>query len=249
MDLDELSPEELISGFRYHPQTLTYVCLTCGAAFETGEIYAFSGRFFDAARAVRAHIEREHAGRLADFLYSDNKYLSMTDNQKELLRLFSEGKTDKEIAGTLGVTSSTVRHQKFMFREKAKQAKLYLALYELALGNKKDREEILPLHEGAKMVDDRYVTTKAEQDKILQTAFESLSPLRLKAFSPKEKKKIVILKKIAEQFAPGKTYTEQQVNGILRPIFDDYATLRRYLIEYGFMERTADCNTYWLREC
>lgn len=247
MKFDELSVEELISGNQYDPQEKKYICIACGAAFETGEIYPFGGRFFDACRAVQMHIRQEHPDRLPDFLNSGSKYLSLTDNQKELLELFSEGKTDKEIAETLGVSASTVRHQKFMFREKAKQAKLYLALYELALGNKVDRDEIIPIHAGAKMVDDRYITTKAEQDKILKTAFESLSPLKLKAFSPKEKKKVVILKRIAEQFEPGRKYTEKQVNGILQSVFDDYATLRRYLIEYGFMERTADCNTYWLK--
>ena len=50
-----------------------------------------------------------------------------------------------------------------------------------------------------------------------------------------------------EQFEPGRTYTEKEVNGILRDIFDDYVTLRRYLIEYGFLERTRDCRTYWRR--
>jgi len=28
----------------------------------------------------------------------------------------------------------------------------------------------------------------------------------------------------------------------------DHATLRRYLIEYGFLERTQDCGTYWVKE-
>ncbi|RIJ63707.1 DUF2087 domain-containing protein [Rummeliibacillus sp. POC4] len=28
----------------------------------------------------------------------------------------------------------------------------------------------------------------------------------------------------------------------------DYVSLRRYLIEYGFMERTDDCSIYWVKE-
>lgn len=77
--------------------------------------------------------------------------------------------------------------------------------------------------------------------------FESLEPLKLRVFSAKEKRKVVALTKIVEQFEPGRTYTEKEVNGILRDIFDDYVTLRRYLIEYGFLERTRDCRTYWRR--
>ena len=83
--------------------------------------------------------------------------------------------------------------------------------------------------------------------KILSAVFESLEPLKLRVFSAKEKRKVVALTKIVEQFEPGRTYTEKEVNGILRDIFDDYVTLRRYLIEYGFLERTRDCRTYWRR--
>ena len=97
------------------------------------------------------------------------------------------------------------------------------------------------------MVDDRYSITKTEEDKIIASVFESLEPLKLKVFSPKEKKKIVILRKITEQFSKGKKYSEKDINSILKPIFEDYATIRRYLIEYGFMERTNDCKEYWLK--
>jgi hypothetical protein len=97
------------------------------------------------------------------------------------------------------------------------------------------------------MVDDRYFTTKAEEEKIITAAFESLQPLKLKFFSPKEKKKIVILRKIAGQFEEGRKYNEKEVNSILKVIYEDFATIRRYLIEYGFMERTNDCKEYWLK--
>ncbi len=70
----------------------------------------------------------------------------------------------------------------------------------------------------------------------------------LKDFSPKEKKKIVILGKIAEQFEQGRQYSEKEVNQILKPIYEDYMTIRRYLIIYGFMERTKDGARYWLAD-
>ncbi len=65
----------------------------------------------------------------------------------------------------------------------------------------------------------------------------SLSPLRLKTFPAKEKKKIVVLKKISEQFENKRRYLEKEVNEVIKGIFDDFATIRRYLIEYGFMEK------------
>ena len=97
------------------------------------------------------------------------------------------------------------------------------------------------------MVDDRYNITEKENQQILESAFEYLSPLKLKLFSPKEKKKIVILRKIAEQFEKNRHYSEKEVNQILEAIYDDYVTIRRYLIEYGYMNRTKDCKEYWLR--
>ena len=66
-------------------------------------------------------------------------------------------------------------------------------------------------------------------------------------FSSKEKKKIVTLQKIIEQFEPGKIYPEKEVNQILKDIYDDFPTIRRYLIEYGFMERSKDCRDYWVK--
>ncbi|MFQ8601371.1 MAG: DUF2087 domain-containing protein, partial [Oscillospiraceae bacterium] len=108
-----------------------------------------------------------------------------------------------------------------------------------------EKERIAPIHQHARMVDSRYVTTEQEREKIIAGAFSSLAPLKLRAFSPKEKKKIVILTKIAEEFERDRRYTEQQVNEVLSGIYEDYATLRRYLIEYGFMERTRDCKSYW----
>jgi hypothetical protein len=97
------------------------------------------------------------------------------------------------------------------------------------------------------MVDDRYITTNGEEDKILKTHFVSLTPLKLGVFPAKEKKKVVILKKISELFQKGREYEETELNCILKEIYDDFPTLRRYLIEYGFMDRTNDCKRYWLK--
>ncbi len=103
------------------------------------------------------------------------------------------------------------------------------------------------MHAGAKMVDERYVVTEREREKILRAAFERFEPLKLKVFFAKEKKKLVILAKIAEQFQFGRRYSEREVNELLRMIYEDYALLRRYLVGYGFLERTRDCAEYWRR--
>ena len=249
IELKDLSAGELINGVCEDKNG--YTCVYCGQRFEKGEVFPIDGRFFDAARAAALHLDT-HDDRMEQLFAAGEKNLSLTDNQKNLLLRFAEGESDADIARSLGVTASTVRHQRFMLRERAKAAKLYLAVWTMAedgKSKKKDeaQETLLTPHEGATMVDERYVITEEEQQTILENVFLSLEPLKLKVFSKKEKKKIVILRRIAEEFKTGVQYTEPQVNDILRDIWHDFVTLRRYLIEYGYMERTRDGSSYWKR--
>lgn len=241
--LGELTPQELARGYYKHTSG-RYICCLCGEAFEPGQVYPMEGRFYDAERAVQRHVEA-HGGAFEALLMLDRRFTGLTDNQENLLRLMHEGRSDADIASQLGVSPSTVRHQRFMFREKAKQAKAYLALFELSVGRATPQvDQSVPVHSRATMVDDRYQVTHGEEQAILKAAFESFAPLRLRAFPRKEKKKIVVLRRIAQEFAPGQAYTEKQVSALLREVYPDFATLRRYLIEYGFMTRSADGSRY-----
>lgn len=69
---------------------------------------------------------------------------------------------------------------------------------------------------------------------------------RLTQLPTKEKKWLVILRWLATRFEPGKHYTEKEVNAILTEAHSDYATLRRYLVDYGFMRRERAGSNYWL---
>ena len=248
MEIDKLTVEEIKKGYRFDTDKNSYICNICRKVFEVGEIYSIDDRFFEASRAVKVHVNMAHGNRFKQLLYSESKYNTLTDNQKELLSLMCSDNSDKEIAKALGISPSTVRQHRFMFREKAKQAKMYLAIYEQVADKKSITDEaIVPIHNSATMVDDRYVITEKEKEKILNSEFESLSPLKLKRFSGKEKKKIVILTKIAEQFEYGVKYTEKEMNEIIKEIYDDFALIRRYLIQYGFMDRTNDGRAYWLK--
>ena len=59
---------------------------------------------------------------------------------------------------------------------------------------------------------------------------------------------MVVLSAIAEQFTPGRQYTEKEVNRLLGRIYEDFPYLRRLLIEYGFLKRTASGSAYWCKE-
>ncbi|MBC8062998.1 MAG: DUF2087 domain-containing protein [Clostridiaceae bacterium] len=238
--------EEIKNGYSLDTDKGIYKCLICGEIFEIGEVYSLNGRFFEAYKAIILHIKEKHGCILETLLEFDKKYTGITDNQKKLLNDFYYGLSDNEIAKKNELSPATIRHQRFMFREKAKQAKVYLAIFEL-VEKSLSKEGFVKVHNGATMVDERYEVTNSEQELIIKTYFDKTDSLKLKSFPTKEKRKIVVLRKISTLFEADKKYTEIQINNILKPIYSDVATIRRYLIEYGFMERTKDCKEYWLK--
>ena len=63
---------------------------------------------------------------------------------------------------------------------------------------------------------------------------------------PQEGRKMeTILLFILDAFPLDITFTEKEVNTILRRFHTDTATLRRNLIDYGFMTREGDGSKYW----
>jgi predicted transcriptional regulator len=69
---------------------------------------------------------------------------------------------------------------------------------------------------------------------------------RLKGFPTQQKKIEVILRYVVRPFSPGVRYTEKQVNEILSRYHEDTAWLRRYLVDFHFMERQRGGSEYWL---
>ncbi len=65
----------------------------------------------------------------------------------------------------------------------------------------------------------------------------------LKSIPTQHKKLMVILHHIVKQFQPGIRYPEKQVNEILRRFHEDYAALRRYLVDNRLMAREK--GEYW----
>jgi DNA-binding HxlR family transcriptional regulator len=69
---------------------------------------------------------------------------------------------------------------------------------------------------------------------------------RLESIPAQEKKRIVVLRYLANHtFGAGERYSEKEVNGRLALVHPDVASLRRYLVDYGFMSRER--GEYWLR--
>lgn len=229
------SPGELMRGYKETEKE--YVCLICETAYVKGVIYPDGDRLLEAQLAAEAHIAREHSSTFAYMLGLDRKLTGLSEIQQELLQSFKQGQGDKEIAARLGLSASTIRSHRFKLRERERQAKVFLAL----MGLLNTGTEFVSIHKGATAVDERYATTQAEEAKILSNYIREG---KLTVFPAKEKRKLIVLRYIAGLFAAGRSYSEKEVNEILEGVFSDYVTIRRYLIEYGFMERNRDCSEY-----
>ncbi len=63
----------------------------------------------------------------------------------------------------------------------------------------------------------------------------------------KQKKLLVILRWLATLFQPDKLYTEQEVNAVLKAVYEpDYVSLRRDLVDFGYLRRERGGGKYWL---
>jgi hypothetical protein len=66
---------------------------------------------------------------------------------------------------------------------------------------------------------------------------------RLTAIPASRSKRLVLLDRLAGLFEPGRVYPEAAVNQALAAWHPDYASLRRHLVDEGFLERRA--GRYW----
>lgn len=242
--------EEVKMGYVEHDED--YKCIICEETFQKGRIYEINSEFYDARKAADIHIEKKHNSMLEYLLKMNSTFTGVSDVQSQLMTLVSEGLSDKEIAIKLGVAQSTIRNHRYKLREKEKQAKLFLAMMDLLSRNtnnrinKLEKNAICDAHKTATTLDDRYNITDKEKTDVINNYMDENKAL--KNYPAKEKKKIIVLEEIAKNFSKGKTYSEKEINRILKRIYEDFATIRRALIEYGFIERSNDCSSYWVKE-
>jgi hypothetical protein len=93
----------------------------------------------------------------------------------------------------------------------------------------------------ATLVDD--TSENVWEQKVLQTFLEGD---RIKELPSRHKKRLVVLKWLANQFEVGARYSEPEISERLEHYNPDYASLRRYLVDYGLMEREK--GVYWRTE-
>ncbi|HET9918226.1 MAG TPA: DUF2087 domain-containing protein [Ktedonobacteraceae bacterium] len=81
-----------------------------------------------------------------------------------------------------------------------------------------------------------------EEDKVFRDFFDGP---RLKEIPANHKRRMVILKWLANQFEPGVIYKEAQVNAIIARHHPDFAYFRRSMVDSGLMRRESRKGIYW----
>ena len=148
----------------------------------------------------------------------------------------------EELATILGLSSATVSHH----LRKLQSARLVQAradqhyhIYSLQLQT---------LHEMSEKILSRDVLQETTEEldldaydrKVLR---DFMDGDRLKSIPRQWKKREVILRYLADQFEFDRRYTEKEVNEILSRSHEDYASLRRYLVDSQRLAREREI--YW----
>ena len=238
--LAQASVDDLKRGYVFDVTQDRFLCLCCGFKTEPGQIYRSADAYYDAEKFIRIHIDTEHGSALQILLQLDKRWTGLTELQTQLINLFAGGVSDQEIANQLGTGSvSTIRNHRFLLREKLKQAKCFLAIGEL-MEELSQTKSTVPM---AKIP----ATVSAEEQKIIATYFPQGIDGPLTTYPGREKRRLIILRQLAERFVPHRAYSEKEVNAILSAAYEDHVLLRRQLIDYGFLSRRPDGSEY--RRC
>jgi hypothetical protein len=82
--------------------------------------------------------------------------------------------------------------------------------------------------------------TDEEEEAVLRQYFRGG---RLREIPAKQSKRRIVLTRLALEFEPGIRYSEREVNETLRRFHDDYASLRRFLVDDELL--TREKGRYW----
>ncbi len=253
---EDYSLTDLMRGYRKVSDgpggDMWFSCLFCDRRHEKGVIFRREDQLLEAEKAMQLHIRDEHGSVFNALLSAGKELTGITEAQRRVLELLYEGKSDEEVARlTGGKAASTVRNYRFQFRKKRKEALMQsaiLQLFEADSGrDSEDLEEFYRFSSPLSVHDDRTMVTMKEAESISGKYLEVDSGGQVTAirrWPKKQKEKLLILDRIAQCFETGREYGEKEVNSILSGLTEDYVTIRRYLIDYGFFERQPGGTAY-----
>jgi DNA-binding HxlR family transcriptional regulator len=99
------------------------------------------------------------------------------------------------------------------------------------------REIVSALPAGKELQDGRM---EEYRRKVLESFFRGG---RLEKLPAQHKKRLIVLEQFAARFEPERRYSEPEVTQLIAPLFDDYCTIRRLLVDESLVKRNG--SEYW----
>jgi predicted transcriptional regulator len=176
------------------------------------------------------------------------KALADPSRLKILGLLAQQPLTGEQLAEMLNLRASTVSHHlQYLTHEGlvSAQAQSYYNIYRFEAGVLEAMAQRL-LAQGTLRGAAADVDVDAYDRKVI--ANFTTADGRVKTFPAQRKKLEAILRYVLRAFKPGIRYSEKQVNELLAQYNEDTATLRRELVDYGWLKRQGGGREYWIED-
>ena len=169
---------------------------------------------FTSRAAADRHVRDAHGGSFAALGSAGAASMGIGEAQAVVLRGFHDGKEDSAIAAELGDKAlSTVRSHRRNLRIKAAEAKLFLAAMSLAEEHADSGTRFVDFGPSLPIRDGRSEVTRDEAAAIETTFLRPDGSLI--RIPPKEKQKLVVLRRVAQNFERGRSYNDAEVRALL----------------------------------
>lgn len=194
--------------------------------------------------------------------YTNEAYLLETlktladESRLKILRLVAQREWSVgELAEAVGLGEPTVSHHLARLREvylvnirTAGNARYYSLNQGMLERFKENFASIEQMPETERKMDDKEwiaaLGFSAEEQQVLR---DYTSAGKLKQLPSKRKKTMAVLHWIATLFEEGRMYSEAEVNEVIKSVYEkDYVSLRRDLVDTGYLRRERGGGQYWL---
>lgn len=150
--------------------------------------------------------------------------------------------TVSDLAGEMGLRESTVSEYLAMFREFGLVTVRPVGTSRVYSFNAATLTEMNKLVHSREQL--ASISEESPENYELRVMQSFVKDGRITSFPAALKKQLVLLTWIARQIEPGREYGEKEISAFLKGFNDDYATIRRELVDWHFMTREA--GRYWL---
>lgn len=143
--------------------------------------------------------------------------------------LAEESRSGKELAEALDLTAPTISHHMRRLTSagivsEVRDAQRHVYSLNADLLGSLQKGEVAPAHD----------TPLDDRARVMKHFFRDG---RLVTIPAARKQRVIVLQYMLEQFDPNRTYPEREVNDLLGGFHEDFATLRRELVDYGYLVR------------